>query len=296
MKKKINLALLVVLLGGLSSCDILDEFGNKKDTSEIEEEFDDFADKELNEAIGLSKDEQKEIKNSIHNIYTMQKMYMSYGEDSALEGVEKEEYVEFMNATDSIDAPIYYDLDNNYVEGEVLGYTLAVKKNGRDYERYGSYWDLVSSIMEEEALNELAKSFFEPMDYSYAWELSDTVTKMFVPSDSSSMGGSTITITVDDEWYEQLYLAEQEKEGTFTIKLDGEIKISETMTTDDYTMTVELIYDYIELKYTDYLLDYCLFSLYENVDYSGYATKIHMITYTEYDYNVSRDVFTPSYL
>lgn len=290
--------LLIFSLFALVSC------GTRLTNPQIPE-LTEFEDENLNNAIRVSEQKKKEIKEDVHNIYMEE--YIPY-----ITGENEFEYSKEYAINNSINCPTYHDVDNNYLEMRVLGYDLAIQKINGEIVKNGSYFDLVGDIFDENYYN----SLFEFDENIYSWDILDLVKSMTVPQTETSvsiMGATEVSTASNQKFYENLTCTRDDGNGNFAVTIDGEISYvnNQKITIPDNeggTIEIEsstlvntkrMDVEYVDHKVSEILIHMEMFhepKFDENDEMVSYDSATQILLYLKYQYNVGEDVFVPTYL
>lgn len=244
-----------------------------------------FKDEDIKNEVNMSESEKSEVRSSVHNFVSHNYIYTG----SNVDEIPASEYYSRLSGGEAT-LTLYVSTDDNFIEFETMGYRGRVDKDGDEYTTSGTYFDFVGSYVTEDFVKSMYEQYNSEMIYSFG-----VMTAIYQTySQDMSVGGYSIEYnSKDSEWYKKMVCTENKGGGDLTIGLNGTITVGMTMknqSSGDVVSTTEADMNYVELKFENHLLQYCL--VYEkvyNISDGERKTATSALSLSTYEYNVNYD-------
>lgn len=244
-----------------------------------------FKDEDIKSEVNMSENEKSEVRASVHNFAS--RSYLATG--SNVDEIPTSEYYSRMIETQPM-MKMYASIDDNFIEFETSGYRGRIDKDGDEYSTSGTYFDFVGEYVGDGFAKTMYDQYNSEMIYSFG--IMTAIYQTY--SQNISVGGYSIEYnSKDSEWYKKMVCTENKGDGDLTIKLNGTITIGTIMkdqSSGEVISTTEADMNYVELKFENHLLQYCL--VYErvyNIVDGERKTATSALSLSTYEYNVNYD-------
>ena len=253
-----------------------------------------FKDAHINEAVSVDSATKKEARSKVKNYLRKDEIYdVEMPEDAT-----KEDYYEVINSSQPfVVEKIYYSSEDKSVSvstGDEISY--SVNKVGSQFEITG----YLSDFMPAEYNQTYAKAMYEYLsgDSIYSFGLVESLGNLHssdLTVNTSANATASLSMKIDEEWYEKIVCTDYVKKGTFTVGLSSPISVSTNVTTtyQDQVVSISVTasYKYMELKYENYRCVSQLVYADQTTNFDNIVATTGTISYSTYTYNLDKAPF-----
>lgn len=272
----------------------------------------DFRDPNLLKAILISDERKKEIIDDTHN-YQLDNYACIDSKD-----IKKADYLKYMqDKPDLLMESEFYSFDDKILKFKCGDSRGEISKTNNGYSHSGNYYEDFGEYLTTDFDDTMFQFYGNNAVFSFG--IIEEFNRLVSMSNRQTNTLVTLNKNISDtKWFRKVYLKSDEGEGNFTIGLRGSIKIDmnvglnifdeiEKQIGEDVSEIKEIIgdefridgkykYDFFELHYTNYRLDYALYNAVGTVVFHfgkifRLKQKIHNLYYHKLTYNVDAEEF-----